>query len=81
MSNENKNQCEIIDFVKYLKDKESFEIDEIKEDIIRLKAQIMDMLDEMESPSGPYLWQPEILNAAPELRRLMNLLEDSDEGR
>jgi len=81
MSNENKNQCEIIDFVKHLKDKEAFEIDEIKEDIIRLKAQIMDMLDEMESPSGPYLWQPEILNAAPELRRLMNLLEDSDEGR
>jgi len=81
MSNESKIQCEIIDFVKYLKDKETFEVEEIKEDIIHLKAQIMDMLDEMESPSGPYLWQPEILNAAPELRRLMDLLEDADGDR
>ena len=48
MSNEIKEKCEIIDFVKYLKDKEAFEVEEIKEDIIHLKTQIMDMLDEME---------------------------------
>lgn len=72
--------CEVVDLTKYRAKKEKKEIDAIYEEVHQLKQEILCMLDEMETPIGPLLWHQELVDAAPHLRKLIELLEECEKN-
>ena len=81
MKSDTKNDfCEVVDLAKYRAKKEKEEIDAIYEEVHQLKQEILCMLDEMETPIGPLLWHQEFIDAAPHLRKLIELLEECEKN-
>ena len=71
-----KYKCEVIDLAKYRVKKE---IDELYEEIGEIKHSILCMIEEMESPLGPIMWEQDVIAAAPILRELIERLEAHEE--
>lgn len=78
MKNSDTN-CEIINLDEYRKKREIEEAMVISDDIARLKGEILHMLEEMESIHGQHMWHSEMRNAAPEIRKLIEMLGSDDE--
>ena len=62
---------DLVDLVQILKEKRSAESDKLRAEICELRDNILSMVEEMESPLGPLLYEREILEAAPLLRKIL----------
>jgi len=58
---------ELVDFAEYKKKKEKEEVEEIQEDIEVLYSELKQMIEDMNSPLGQYLYQKEWLDCLPAL--------------
>ena len=66
---------ELIDFQEYVRQKSEREEREIAEDIDRLKAEIKEILDEMESPDAPFLYHAGYEELIPALSQIQTTLD------
>jgi dsDNA-specific endonuclease/ATPase MutS2 len=66
---------ELIDFQEYVRQKSEREEREIAEDISRLKAEIKEILDEMESPDAPYIFHSGYEELIPVMSQIQTTLD------
>jgi hypothetical protein len=66
---------ELIDFQEYVRQKSEREEREIADDIDRLKAEIKEILDEMESPEAPFLYHSGYEELIPALSQIQTTLD------
>ena len=66
---------ELIDFIEWKKKREEKEDNELKDDIEQLRLELSDMIKEMESEAGPYVYPSEMIELLPQLVHIDGLLD------
>ena len=63
---------DLVDLAQILQGKRKAESEKLRSEICQLRDDILHMVEEMESPLGPLLYEREILEAAPLLRKILS---------